>query len=203
MSDANIGENQEDVEAAGRVFTKITEALAALLGRPSRWTGQLEFTTNPFVSGIAHLDGRIEITYAVWSHPSFRWRTLIHEALHLFSPSYTKQQYSMARGWEEGVVEQTQRLLRQQVLGAVGIQLSEDVFRERDAQHEYNGYIEALEKLRALLNMESFEFYTWLLSVALPERLSVMQSRIAALPETSRSSARLTLMLAQGKLGRG
>ena len=44
-----------------------------------------------------------------------RWTTLIHESLHTFSSGYLREDYQAYRGWEEGVVEQLQRLLRFEV----------------------------------------------------------------------------------------
>ena len=106
---------KSEAEEAHEAMAQVVAILEALLGRPSRWVGSLELTDNPFslTSGIAHLDGRVEIARSIWRQPQYRWRTVIHEALHFCSPSYSKSEYSGSRGWEEGVVEQMQRLLQQ------------------------------------------------------------------------------------------
>ena len=127
---------------------------------------------------------------------------MIHEALHLFSLAYTKQEYMLARGWEEGVVEQLQRLLRQEVFAALKIVVSEEIFTERDVAHEYNRYIRALEGLRELLELDAREFYLWLLATPLSERLSAVEAKGDMMPPTQRAQFRRTLMLAQGVLGR-
>ena len=58
----------------------------------------------------------------------------------------------MARGWEEGVVEQMQRLLRPQVVVALSLDLDEAVPAEAEANHPYNVFIILLEDLRQRLN---------------------------------------------------
>lgn len=181
---------------------QVVGALSELLDRPSRWTGALELTESLFSSGVAHLDGRIEITRAVWRQPQYRWRTVIHEALHLYSPSYTSHEYSLNRGWEEGAVEQMQRLLRQEVFRRIGVEITEDAFAARDAEHEYNDYIWALESLRRPLRLSSFDFYARLLATPLPSRLIIARDAGGLLPELERITFRRLLLLAQAKLGR-
>lgn len=204
MRDTKASSDLKDAEdeEAHRVFTKTIAVLMGILGRDSRWNDTVELTDSLFSSGVAHLDGRVEITRAVWRQPQFRWRTLIHEALHLFSPSYSRYEYSLARGWEEGVVEQTQRLLRQTILRGMGVTLAEDIFLERDERHEYNAYIETLEGLRRCLSMPMLDFYLWLLATPLPDRLARVQERGERLPSLNRIEFRRTLLLSQAKLGR-
>lgn len=192
-------ETQEALET----LTQVVGTLSELLGRPSRWTGSLELTDSLFSSGVAHLDGRIEITRAVWHQPTYRWRTVVHEALHLCSPPYTSHEYSLSRGWEEGVVEQMQRLLRQEVFRRMGIAMAEDAFAERDAAHEYNDYIRSLESLRQPLKMSPLDFYAWLLATPLSSRLIATRDAGDALPEQEeRIAFRRLLLLAHAKLGR-
>ena len=192
-------ETQEALET----LTQVVGALSELLERPSRWTGTLELTESLFSSGVAHLDGRIEITRAVWRQPQYRWRTVVHEALHLCSPPYTSHEYSLGRGWEEGVVEQMQRLLRQEVFRRMGVAMAEDAFAERDAAHEYNAYIQALESLRQPLRMSPLDFYVWLLATPLSSRAIAARDAGDALPEQEeRIAFRRLLLLAQAELGR-
>jgi len=61
-------ETQEPQET----LTQVVGALSELLGRSLRWTGALELTESLFSSGVAHLDGRVEITRAVWNKSSYR-----------------------------------------------------------------------------------------------------------------------------------
>ena len=191
-----------ETQEAQIVLTQVVTVLKELTDTPSRWTGSVELTESLFTSGIAHLDGRIEITRTVWQQPQYRWRTVIHEALHLCSPFYTKHQYSLARGWEEGVVEQLQRLLRQEVLERIGVTMPEETFAVRDALHEYNGYIQALESLRVPLQRPTLEFYGWLLKTPLPNRLTAIREAGDLLPEQEQRAFRRLLLLAQAKLGR-
>lgn len=192
-------ETQEALET----LTQVVGILSELIDRSSRWGGALELTESLFTSGVAHMDGRIEITRAVWRQPQYRWRTVIHEALHLYSPPYTSHEYAAAHGWEEGVVEQMQRLLRQDVLREIGVTMAEDAFAERDAAHEYNHYIRALESLRQPLKMSSLDFFGRLLATPLPNRLITVRDAGDLLPEQEeRAAFRRLLLLAQGKLGR-
>lgn len=192
----------KETQEALETLTQVVSALSELLGRPSRWAGSLELTDSLFSSGVAHLDGRIEITRAVWRQPPYRWRTVVHEAMHLYSPTYTSREYSLNRGWEEGVVEQMQRLLRQEVFQRIGVAMVEDAFAERDAAHEYNDYIRALEGLRRPLQMSPLGFYAWLLKTPLPSRAGAVGDAGSALPEQERAAFRRLLLLAQAKLGR-
>lgn len=63
---------------------------------------------------------------------------MTHEVLHTFSPQYTRSEYNAAQGWEEGVVEQMQRLLRPQVLAALEVTVREEVLTNAEADHQYN-----------------------------------------------------------------
>ena len=54
--------------------------------------------------------------------------TFIHEALHSVSAGFMGEDYRSARGWEEGVAEQLQRLLRVEVLDRLGAHMEEAVF---------------------------------------------------------------------------
>ena len=127
---------------------------------------------------------------------------MIHEALHLHSPAYTKSEYSLTRGWGEGVVEQMQRLVRRDVLTEMGVTIGEDVFAERDDRHEYNGYIQALESLRLPLRMPALDFYGWLPATPLAQRPDAARAAGERLTEPERLPFRRLLLLAQARLGR-
>jgi hypothetical protein len=106
---------------------------------------------------------------------ALRWATLIHEALHSLSAGYLREDYQQFRGWEEGVVEQLQRLWRSRILTELDIMEAEEIFQQRDEVHLYNGYIAALEELRTVLESEGYkasaeEFYVRLLAEPMRNR---------------------------------
>ena len=61
-------DNLQDVKS---IFAAVVQIASAITGRSSRWTGDIGLIDNPFVSGIAHLDGRVEITLDLF-HKSTR-----------------------------------------------------------------------------------------------------------------------------------
>lgn len=103
-----------------------------------------------------------------------RWATLIHEALHAVSVGYDRNDFQALRGWEEGVVEQLQRLMRPTVLVRLGVSVEETIWQEHEAQHRFNDYIKALEEIRNALNepetADPLRFYIRLLATPLRER---------------------------------
>ena len=137
-------------------FRQIIRVLEDILGRPSRWNGNLALEREISYSGMMHYDGSISISELACADPNLRWRTLLHEAVHTFSPPYTRREFLMARGWEEGVVEQMQRLLRPQVVAALGVHLDDVVLAGVEANHSYNVFIALLEDLRHRLNDAPF-----------------------------------------------
>jgi hypothetical protein len=141
-------------------------------------------------SGGSHLD-----------HPIGRWRTILHEALHTFTPPLTRAEYRKAVGWEEGIIEQLQRLLRQRVLAIIGITIPEESFAPIERDHHYNGYIQALERVRAALGQEPEPFYR-LLRTPLPQRYDLLAEAAETLPEKDRGSYRIVLRLAHAQLSR-
>ena len=94
-----------------------------------------------------------------------RWRTLIHEMLHSVSVGTNEENYKRLRGWEEGVVEQLQRLLRPEILFRLNIAVPETTFTPAEAIWPYNSYIAAMERLRNYLKAD-------LLRTPLADRLS-------------------------------
>ena len=101
--------------------TAIVNTLSDLTGLSSRWNGDVELSHDTRTFGRKPFSCRIVLNQQLADNP-IRWRTLIHEALHSFSAGYTMSSYQMFLGWEEAVVEQTQRLLRPAVLERIGIQ---------------------------------------------------------------------------------
>ncbi len=117
---------------------QIVDVLESILERPSRWNGQVSLERSLSFSGVAHYSGSISINELVYADINLCWRTLIHEALHTFSPQHTRYEYNAVRGWEEGVVEQMQRLVRPQVLTALGVAVNEQALLEVEENHPYN-----------------------------------------------------------------
>lgn len=96
-----------------------------------------------------------------------RWRTEIHEALHGFSAGLSQASYAELRGWEEGVVEQLQRMLRPSILRSMNMVIPEDLFVNVEKHHYYNRFVSALEAMRQELNELPEAFHLRLLAVSL------------------------------------
>lgn len=145
-----------------------------MTGLSSRWNGQVELVPDADFKGKKPFRCHILI-HADLASQEVRWATLIHEALHSVSAGYVRDDYQAFRGWEEGVVEQLQRLLRPAILASLGVDIAEAVFQHQEVTHRYNVYIQALERLRATLAGESEPtdaqiFYTRLLATPIRER---------------------------------
>ncbi|MBA2679155.1 MAG: hypothetical protein H0U76_12255 [Ktedonobacteraceae bacterium] len=65
-------------------LSAITDMLEEILGRRSRWNGKVELMEDSSFLGKALWNGRISINRGL-AKSELRWRTEIHEALHLFS----------------------------------------------------------------------------------------------------------------------
>jgi len=160
---------------------QIRRALEEMLGRPSRWSGVLELTDDPAVNGSKPYRCDIVLNSSL-AGQDVRWRTLIHEMLHTFSAGYNRRDFDDAPGWEEGVVEQCQRLLRPAVLARLGVGADEAIFAWAEASHRYNGYIRALETLRQSLNVPVDRFFLDLLSEPIKTRAALVVALSRALP---------------------
>ena len=118
-----------------------------------------------------------------------RWTTLIHESLHAVSAGYNLTAYQSAPGWEEGVVEQLQRLLRGDILAHIRIAIPSTVLADLDAQHRYNVYIRALEAVRVSRGLPERQFYLALLATPLADRPIKMLMQARQLPAPQQRSA--------------
>ncbi len=105
----------------------IMGVLRELTGLTSRWSGDVELIHDLRVLGRKPFTCRIVLNERLADQP-VHWRTLIHEALHSFSAGYNMTDYQAFLGWEEGTVEQVQRLLRPTVLKRLGLQIDDAVF---------------------------------------------------------------------------
>ncbi len=147
----------------------ITDFLEQRLGRRSRWNGDVELSEDADNYGKALWSGSISINRRL-ATTDLRWRTEIHEALHLFSIGLTSPTYFELPGWEEGVVEQLQRTLRNEVLFSLGFNLASSIFAAVENNHKVNRYIEALEAFRTALGESSPSFYQSLLTTPVKNR---------------------------------
>jgi len=158
--------------------TQITDEVAAItgfleqqLGRRSRWNGEVELSDDPTAFGKALWNRRISINRQT-AQTDLRWRTEIHEALHLLSVGLNPVSYIDFEGWEEGVVEQLQRLLRPAVSNALSVAVPDAVFADAESSHDYNRFINAPERIRIAVNGLTLVFYRDLLNIPLRERPS-------------------------------
>ncbi len=178
------------------------QALEDILGRPSRWNGEALLESGLFFAGAARYNGSIGVSEKIFADLNLRWRTLIHEALHTFSPQYTHMTYLNTIGWEEGVVEQMQRLLRPAVLTALQIEVSEKAVNAVEQAHPYNKYIAVLEDLRLRLGEDPQRFYRTLLATPLTDRATLMKQSGILLNEQDRQEFGVALLKAVWALSR-
>ena len=147
----------------------IIAELTALTDLPSRWSGRVELVPD---AEFKRQMCDIQIDAALAAQDE-RWPTLIHESLHSISAGYNANDFRNFRGWEEGVVEQLQRLFRPSMLQRMGVVLPAGVFDAVEASHNFNAYIAALEGLRLLLSkpdVNQQSFYLDLLKLPIKER---------------------------------
>ncbi len=136
---------EEERRQIQKELEQVCQALTERLGRPSRWSGLVEITDDPNIRGAKPFRCDIVINVGLIGKAE-RWRTLIHEMLHTFSAGYKPLDYVAFRGWEEGVVEGLQRILRAAIVAELGLTIDETVFTTVEAGHEYAEYVQALEK---------------------------------------------------------
>lgn len=150
----------------------IIAVLTELTGLPSRWSGRVELVPDAEFKGRKRQMCDIQLDAALAAQDE-RWPTLIHESLHSISARYNANDFRNFRGWEEGVVEQLQRLFRPAVLQRLGVVLPAGFFDAVEASHNFNAYIAALEGLRLLLSepeVNQQNFYLDLLKLPIKER---------------------------------
>lgn len=160
--------NSMEAQAQQEV-ARVIGIVEELTGLTSRWSGQVNLVPGAEFWGKKLFSCTILLDAAVAQHP-VRWRTLIHEALHSVSAGYIRADYDMLIGWEEGTVEQLQRLLRRRVLDALGVDVAEEVFAETEAEYPFNSYINALEDVRNALETPPLDFYLRLLNTPIAQR---------------------------------
>lgn len=180
MQDASSQTRQE--------ITAITKVLSELTGLASRWNGEVELSQDPRILGRKPFTCRIVVNAGLVDQPA-RWRTLIHEALHWLSAGYNMTDYQAFLGWEEGVTEQAQRLLRPIVLERLGVQVDSSASSPVEAAYSFNKYIRAIELLRNALGREDQqEFYLSLLATEIKQRHNLIFGLGNRLPGRQRSA---------------
>jgi len=180
-----------DLEAQVRAeLEAIMPLVSALMGLPTRWSGVVELVDTTEFKGKKRFSCDIQIA-ANLAEQYVRWPTLIHESLHCHSAGYNGNDYRDYRGWEEGVVEQLQRLFRSQILTAIGVSMSglETVFEVADSQHPFNDRVQALEAIRLCLMVPNLTFYRQLLATPIAQRPAEVLRRIQLLPPPQRTRA--------------
>jgi hypothetical protein len=155
-----------------RITLEVSDVIAALsqiLESPSNWSGTVELVQEAGFKGQKPFRCDILLNAALEKDDA-RWRTILHEALHSFSQGYNREDFESFRGWEEGVVEKLQRLLRPAVLSALKITVEETVFNAFEERHLYNSYLEALAELQQVVGQPEQQFYTNLLKTPIRDR---------------------------------
>jgi hypothetical protein len=160
-------------EAIRRELEQIEEIVEEIVGARSRWNGVVELVAGAEFRGRKPFSCAIQVSLAV-AQEETRWRTLIHEMLHAVSAGYARSEYLELRGWEEGVVEQLQRLVRPSLLERLNVEIPEERFRAIEEKHPFNRHIEALEQLRQGLGQAPLPFYLALLRTPLRDRPTVV-----------------------------
>lgn len=163
---------------------RVDQVISEFTELPSNWNGNVELHYEPGWRGMKpfRCDIRLDIDR---QKLDARWRTHLHEVLHAHSAGYLRAAFDDYPGWEEGVVEKLQRLLRPRVVAHLGLELSETVFAQEDAEHDYNPYVEALDKLYRFLQLpheSETDFYVGLLSTPISQRIAWTITRGRKLP---------------------
>ena len=167
---------------------QIMPLLSAYTGLPTRWSGVVELVPDAGFLGQKRFSCDVLLRQPLAESPE-RWRTLIHEGLHAHFAGYFRAAFLGFPGWEEGVVERLQRIYRPNIHSNLGVDVSEEVFVQAEANHAHNAYIAALENLRSMLAASEVQFYQELLATPIAERpLSVLRS-IRRLPAARQREA--------------
>jgi len=164
-------------------LSRIIDGIVALTGLPTRWRGIVVVRGPDFgPSGQKHGWCGISLREDVLAVPESRWTTMIHEGLHSVSAAFSSNRLDLTNSrWEEAIVEQTQRLLRNDVLEALQVELDEAALAALDDSHRYNEYIRALEVQRAGSGKGAREFYLQLLGLPPYERARILVTVTRAL----------------------
>ena len=163
---------------------RVEQVVSEITGLASNWSGTVELHDSPAWRGAKPF--RCDILLDAGRQKlDVRWWTHLHEMLHAHWAGYARAAFDDAPGWEEGVVERLQRLLRPLVLKQLGLVLPETVLAQEDAEHEYNPYVEALDSLYRLVKQpqeSETDFYVALLATPINQRMAWMHAQGKLLP---------------------
>ena len=180
----------------------IEAALKPLLGLESNWSGVAGWTTEPGINGRKQYGCSIEIHESLRNTDS-RWRVMLHEMLHAYSVGLNRTAFLQYKGYEEGVVEELQRLLRREVFAQLQVSVDESGLLEGDRSHQYNPYITELEKLRGYFETtDAITFYRNLLEEPLANRGSYLRSEANTLTDAGRYAFKQTFLVSNVRLQR-
>lgn len=165
--DALTAQIREELERIIPIVEELTEL-------PSHWNGIAELIPDAEYRGRKPFSCSIVLDATLAEQPE-RWATLIHEALHAVSAGYIPTDFRDFRGWEEGVVEQLQRLWRPAILARLNVSVDDTLWQVHEAAHRFNDYINALEEIRQTLqsdteSLDAVTFYSELLRTPIRER---------------------------------
>ena len=181
-----------DTEAQVRAeLEQIMPLVSALTGLATRWSGVVELVETTEFKGKKPFSCDIQIQASL-AQKEARWSTLIHESLHAHSAGYNGPDYRLYRGWEEGVVESLQRLLRPEILFRLGVVIPQADLLEADRQHPFSDRIQALEAIRQWLAVPERVFYKQLLATPIAQRSGETLAQIRRLPMPQQRDALYT-----------
>lgn len=189
-----------NTELIAAELQQITIILEQITGISSNWNGTVQLVPDAAFRGKKPFTCSIEID-ALLAQQELRWRTLIHEAIHALSAGYIRAAYMDNVGWEEGVVEKLQRLLRQEILRRLNVVVEEAIFVAAEAEQAYNEYIDALEDVRRAAGIENeVEFYLGLLKTPIKERYTSLIKSALQQPSDQRKQMLTILSAAHATL---
>ena len=160
---------------------QIMPLVSVLTGLPARWSGVVELVETMEFKGKKRFSCDIQIQASL-ARQEARWSTLIHESLHAHSAGYNGSDYRLYRGWEEGIVEGLQRLLRPEILFRLGVVVSQADLPEADRQHPFNDRVQALEAIRQQIAVPEMAFYKQLLATPIAQRPGETLARVRRMP---------------------
>lgn len=188
----------------GHVTDKITAEVERLTGLPSKWSGKVFVPPADKKSpwyGLKAWACDISIREDAADRISTRYPTLIHEVLHSVSNDMLPSTYAKMVGWEEGVVEGLQRLLRPAIMKRrfPDLQLEDELFAA--ASDKYNGYnpwVQTLQLLAKELGVPEKRFFLDLIKTPLEDRPAYVRelgrAKYAGTAEENRWRARFILL---------
>jgi hypothetical protein len=192
--------SSDDVRRMTQEIGTINRAVSRLTGLQSHWSGILDVDPNLRWTGEKLRSCTIKLNGDP-AQDIKRFSTGTHEVLHAHSVGlFESGAYVGRRGYEEGVVEQTERVLRDEVLADLGFSAGHLDFRAIDAESAHNGYIERLEEPREMTQRDARTFYVDLLRTPLVDREETILRWIERDSQLSSTDARLATQVRRSVL---